>query len=116
MGQAIIYPETYAVTPPKGSDGPPETEVPLLQAILAVLNGGAASGGGGTVVVDGVAYSYDALVFDYYDNPGQTNVFHIYYRTGGSGGTTVATATFAYAGGNPAVTSNLSVQAIVWTH
>ena len=86
----------------------PETEVPLLQDILSALHSSA--GGAGTIIVNGTAVTSDTMVFNYFDS-GYTNVQTIVYK---SGGTTVATQTFAYVQ-NPVTTANASVQAIVIT-
>ncbi len=102
MSQTLIYPNTWAVTPPKASDGPPETEVPLLQLIAYLLQSGAGGGGGGGgfIVVNGQTFAYDSQAFTYI---GLTNnIATITYRTGGSSGAIVAVQRFAYAGAGSA--------------
>lgn len=105
-------PTTTAITPPYGSNGPAETELPLLQGILAAL-GGTGSGAQGVILVNGVAYAYDYQAFSYYD-AGYTNIQTIIYKSGGAGGATVAVQTFAYIG-SPTTTANLPIQAIATT-
>lgn len=92
-----LNPLVTAITPPQGSSGgAAETEVPLLEQIVNLL---ANSGGGasGFIVVNGVAYAYDWMGFTYYGST--NNVKEITYKSGGSGGTTVAVQRFNYAGG-----------------
>lgn len=117
MAQTLIYPQTFAIKPPQGSDGPPETQIPLLQLIAYLLGSGATGGGGssgsGVVIVNGVAIPFDARVFTYYDS-GATNIQTITYKQGGTGGTTVGVDTFAYIQ-NPVTTANASIQAIATT-
>ncbi len=96
MGEEVIYPQTYAVTPPSASDGPPETELSLLQAILAVLSSGA-GGTNGYVSVDGVAQSYDYQTLTYFFSTNNVNT--ITYRSGGAAGTIVAVTRYNYRGG-----------------
>ena len=85
-----------AITPPYAAAGPPETEVPLLQQILSALGGSSSSGSGpATVNVNGfIIPAYDKINFTYY---GSTN--NIYTQVFSMSGTTVATLTYAYAGG-----------------
>lgn len=102
------------VTPPSALPYP-ETEIEFLNAIWVQLGGGASGSSSGgstgpsTVQVMGfVIPRFNSIVYDYYDAPGFTNIYHQYYKLNG---TTVATLTFAYIG-NPVTTANLPIQSI----
>ncbi len=104
-----MNPQVYAITPPQGSSGGvAETEVPLLQQIANnTANGGGAGGGQGAINVNGTTYSYDYQTFTYFGST--NNVSTITYKSGGSGGTTVAVQRFNYASGGAANDDRVTV-------
>jgi len=107
-----IGPPDPAIGLPANAVG--DTEVPLLQQILAALGGPAAGGGSSsgpsTVNVGGFQIPrFNSFQVDYYDAAGNsTNIYHQYFKLNG---TTVATLTFAYIQ-NAVTTSNASIQGI----
>jgi hypothetical protein len=106
-----MNPQVNAITPPQASSGGvAETEVPILQQIANLLANGAGGGGGqGSISVNGTSYAYDWQSFAYFGTT--NNVRTITYKTGGSGGTTVAVQRFNYVGGGAADDDDISVLA-----